>query len=345
MSIDYIYPNVKNPYYIVAPPYTRTSAGVRVLHLLCHSLNRKGHMAYLLFYPALPWRKRQVCPDLLTPILTPAIARSHFEKKQTPIMVYPETVAGNPFRSPCVVRYVMNFPGLLGGDKEYDSRELCFSYSRVLAEKTNAPGNILFLPATDTRIFNPGPTPQKRQGTCFYADKYKVAHKGKLFDITKNSVEITRNLAASQTPQEIADIFRRSELFFSYENTALATEAVLCGCPTVFLPNPHLTEIIAIKELGPEGMAWGADPAEISRAQKTVGQGAENYLKSYADYWRDLDRFIALTQEHVRNKVYHKRVYLPSFAYTIYCIIQDRSVWGFVKAAVRKLLKIARGID
>lgn len=342
--IDYIYPNVKNPYYIVAPPYTRTSAGVRVLHLLCHSLNRRGQTAYLLFYPALPWRKRLVAPDLLTPILTPFVVQSHFERGLSPIMVYPETVSGNPFNSPCVVRYVMNFPGLLGGDKEYDANELCYSYSQVLAKETHFPDNILFLPPTDTHIFYPEPEKNKRQGTCFYADKYKIAHKGKLFEITKDSTEITRNLPTSQSPQEIAALFRRSELFFTYENTALATEAVLCGCPTVFLPNPHLTEIIAIKELGADGMAWGAEPAEIERAKATVQRGAENYLGSYAEYWRALDRFILLTQEYAKDKNYPKPVYLPGFFYTVFCVIQDRTFWGFVKAAARKMIKVARGI-
>jgi hypothetical protein len=336
-----IYPDVGHPYYIVAPPYVRTSAGVRVMHLLCHSLNRRGQTAYVMLYPALPWRNDQVAPDLMTPILTPHVVRSHFRRGLTPIMVYPEVVSGNPFGGPCVVRYVLNFPGLLGGDKEYAPEELCFSYSQVLAVTTRSPDNILFLPATDTRVFYPAPEGQKRQGSCFYANKYKIAHKGALFDITKNSVEITRDLRSSQTPQEVADLFRRSEVFYVYENTALATEAVLCGCPAVFLPNPHLTEIIAAKELGPEGYAWGTDPAEIARAKETVGQGAENYLKTYAAYWRDLDRFIDMTQKHVEGKEYKIPTHLPNGFDTVRRMIRERGLWGFMKAAVRKLYKIA----
>ena len=242
-----IYPTVSNPYYIVAPPYVRTSAGIRVLHLLCHSLNKKGQMAYLLMYPAMPWRSHQIGPDLMTPVLTNDIVKSHFERGLAPIMVYPETIAGNPFKSPCVVRYVLNFPGLLGGDKEYAPSELCFSYGEVLAAHTRDPKNILFIPAVDTRIFYQPREAQERKGTCFYADKYQVAHKGKLFDITKDSLEITRDKPNSQSPKEIAEIFRRSELFYVYENTALAIEAVLCGCPVVFLPNAYLTDMVCWK--------------------------------------------------------------------------------------------------
>jgi hypothetical protein len=341
MNDNHIYPNVGHPYYIVAPPYVRTSAGVRALHLLCHSLNRRGKTAYVLLYPAVPWWPDAVAPDLMTPILTPRIVHSHFERGLTPIMVYPETISGNPFGSPCVVRYVMNFPGLLGGDKVYAPEELCFSYSKVLAKETRSLDNILFLPTTDTNIFYPAPEGQKRQGTCFYADKYKVAHHGTLFDITKDSVEITRDKPDSALPHEIAELFRRSELFYVYENTALATEAVLCGCPAVFLPNPHLTGIIAAKELGPEGYAWSADPVEVARAKATVGQGKKNYEACYARYWQDLDRFIALTQEHAQNKAYKSPIHLPSLPDVMRLMARERGLWGFAKIVVRKLYKLA----
>jgi hypothetical protein len=336
-----IYPDVDHPYYIVAPPYVRTSAGVRALHLLCHSLNRRGQTAYILLYPAMPWRDDQFAPDLMTPILTPHVVCSHFERGLTPIMVYPETVTGNPFGGPCVVRYVLNFPGLLGGDKVYAPEELCFGYSKILAKETRWPDNILFLPATDTRIFYPTPEGQKRQGTCFYADKYKIVHHGVLSDITKHSVEITRDKPDSQSPREIAELFRRSELFYVYENTALANEAVLCGCPAVFLPNPYLTEIIALKELGAEGYARSADPAEVAWAKATVGQGAKNYEACYARYWQDLDRFIALTREHAQTKAYKAPVELPSFPRTVQLVTQERGLRDFAKAAARKLYKLA----
>ncbi len=335
-----IYPAASNPYYIVAPPYVRTSAGIRVLHLLCHSLNRLGHTAYVLLYPAMPWRSNQIGPDLLTPVLNADIAKSHYERGLTPIMVYAETVAGNPFGSPCVVRYVLNFPGLLGGDKIYADNELCFSYGEVLAAHTRDKANILFLPAIDTRTYYPPEGKQKRSGTCFYADKYQVAHKGKLFDITKDSIEITRDKPDSQSPQEIADIFRRSELFYVYENTALAIEAVLCGCPVVFLPNEHLTDMIALKEIGKDGYAWGTDPQEIARAKATVAQGAQNYLKSYKQYWEDLGKFIAKTKAHVADKPYTNIISLPSSHETIWYSINDRGVKRFVKAVLRRIYKL-----
>ena len=293
-----IYPETGDPYYIVAPSYIGTSAGVRALHLLCHSLNVSGRSAYLLPDPASLHLPFHTHPDLLTPCLTEDRVRRHLELRKLPIVVYSEVVSGNPYGAACVVRYVMNFPGLLGGDKSYADDELCFGYSKSLAAAAGFPDNVLFLPAMDTRIFKPPPPTQRRSGACFYADKYRKVHGGRLYDITRGCVEITRDEPGSPTPEQIAALFQRSEVFFTYENTLLATEAVLCGCPAVFIPNPYLHEIISVNELGMEGYAWGTDADEIARAKATVAPGAQNYLRTFDVYWADLQRFITLTQEH-----------------------------------------------
>ena len=307
-----VFPTDATPYYIVAHPYSRVSAGIKCLHLLCHNLNLRGYPAYLLPLGELSeFSHEEACePDFLTPILTRRIARRHYETGRTPITVYPEIVSGNPYAAPCVVRYVLNFPGLLGGDKTFSSEELCFGYSKVLAESVARPENVLFIPASDTRIFHPGDTGAPRSGSCYYASKYKREHKGETFDATRDSVEITARMPNSQSPKEIAELFRRSEIFYTYENTALAIEATLCGCPAVFLPNPHLQSIIASEELGSDGVAWGDSPEEIKRAKDTVGAAIKNFEKAALDFHENLSKFIEKTQAHVQSKPYTSDQYL-----------------------------------
>lgn len=299
-------PPLRNPYYILAPRYMRTSAGMRALHLLCHTLNQRGQVAYLVLtsYSATP-----ICPDLLTPLLTPAIARYHHEKGLTPIVVYWEAITGNPLGAECVVRYVLNFPGLLGGTTTYDSSEILYGYSGVLAEAVGVPDNVLFVPTVDLAVFHPGPGDQKRSGRCFYAAKYKIVHGASVSDDVRDSVEITSTYPATQA--EIAELFRRSERFTCYENTALALEAILCGCPAVFIPNPHLSELIALRELGRDGCAWGTDSAEIARATSTVPLVYESYRRACENYWHQLDRFIQVTQDRVRALPYRRLIRLP----------------------------------
>ena len=285
-----------HPYYIVTPAYRRVSAGIRCLHLLCHNLNLSGQIAYLLQDPDPRNPEAMVTgTDLLTPVLTHKIATEHVARGQRPIVVYPETVKGNPFNAQIVVRYLLNFPGLLGGDHQYADDEICFAYSEVLGKAAGCDGNVLFIPPIDTSVFKPSSQEVERRGSCFYADKFRKVHGGTLHECTTNSAEILRNSPQDQSDVEIARLLHTSEVFYTYENTALAIEAVLCGCPAVFIPNPFLTSIIASAELGPEGYAWGTGAEEIGRAKATVRQGADNYLRKTAAFERQLQSFIDKT--------------------------------------------------
>lgn len=294
----------RHPFYIVAPPYTRLSAGVRVMHLLCHALNASGERAFIV--------TEKTDPTLLTPLLTDETIEAHYRKRLAPIAVYPETLAGNALNAPVVVRYVLNFPGLLGGDRAYPRGEICFGYSPELLSEQDASyrDNVLFLPVSDPAIFYPPQHDVVRRGSCFYAGKYKYFHGGKLLPITRNAVEIhgPRGSGPPQSSQEIADLFRRSEMFYCYENSSLATEAVLCGCPVVMLPNEFFTRRIAVDILGTDGIAWGDSPAEVERARRTVHRFRERYLALSAEFWSQLDRFISFTQSAARRTTYSEKV-------------------------------------
>jgi hypothetical protein len=300
-----VYPRKSNPYYIITPPYTRTSAGIKALHLLCHHLNLNGYPAYLIITDRGYTVNNELLthPDFLTPRLTQSIANYHFIDGRRPIVIYPEIIRGNPLKADCVARYILNFPGLLGGNTTYPETEFIFSYSKALAQHTNFPDNILFIPASNTDIYHPATEKITRSGSCFYAAKYQEVHRGELFQITKNSIEITRD-ESRFTPEVIANLFQECEVFYTYENTALAIEAALCGCPTVFLPNRHLDKIIASDELGQDGYAWGTDPEEIQRARETVALAFENYTKAVANFKQDLKKFINQTQVLSKTKSY-----------------------------------------
>lgn len=308
-DVDWLLQRGRHPYYIVTARYVRTSAGVKALHLLCHALNGMGERAHIVTYPSYP-PEFAVNPTLVTPLLTHNVVRSDFERGLCPITVYPEVIDGNVFCAPFVVRYLLNFPGVLGGNAKYPESELCVGYSESITKSVPQARATLFIPASDPVIFTPYPK-IRREGTCFYAGKYKYFHGGKLFSITKNSVEITRHKSDSQTAEQIAQIFRKSELFYCYENSALAIEAVLCGCPVVFLPNEYFDQVIAVQEHGWDGMAWGVNPQEIDRAKSTVDSGRMNYLRLYGLFREQLRNFVDLTQEEAGKHLYHKPMVIP----------------------------------
>jgi GT2 family glycosyltransferase/glycosyltransferase involved in cell wall biosynthesis len=276
---------VPSPYYIFAPDYRDDSAGVRVLHRLCDALNKVGHKAYI--------TAQQLSPKLNTPQLTAEVEQMHRNAGLTPITIYPEVVTGNPRKAPVVVRYLLNRPGLLAGDRLYADSELIFAYRQEFVP-AGMQTETLYLPTSDLNLFNPfGIDETQRKGTCFYTHRY-LKWGGRLSDVTSNSLELSPRHPRSL--QELAEIFRHSELLYAYESSALCREAMLCGCPVVYLPNEYLTQIPAHELFGTDGAAWGCDAEEIARAKATVGKVYDRYLELKAVFWQQLDGFIALTQ-------------------------------------------------
>jgi hypothetical protein len=231
----------------------------------------------------------------------------------------------------------------------FSDSDLIFAYSRELLEglREECRENVLYVPVSDTTVFFPPSTETNRAGACFYADKYKKVHKGKLFPITDGALEITRDEDSSQSPKQIAEIFRRSEVFYAYENTALSLEAVLCGCPVVLLPNEHFTHVIGRDTVGSFGIAWGTDPLEVQRAKDTVGLARENYLKVIDGFGSDLERFLRKTQEKASSVRYLSkisRIPLPviGFEYNTLSnrrLLKDSGLRGMVLFYVTALLE------
>ncbi len=339
-----IFPNYRGkPYYIYAPPYIRTSAGIKVLYILCHHLNLQGYEAYIIQYKKIYYPS----PSLYTPILSKEVYNLHRKNKLNPIVIYPETISSNPLNMTNIVRYFLNYPALLGGDKNINPSEINFAYSKLLANYISIPEDqVLFVPASDLSIFKPPGMNTIREGSCFYAGKYKYFHGGKLFEITKKSKEIIRGDINEPTPTEIAKIFQQSEIFYCYEDSALAIEAVLCGCPTVYLSNVFFNKgkPIAHFEIGEEGFAYRNDDQLIQRARNTVSQGMSNYIKSEKLFFKQLDNFINITQNlNGNSKIipYNKIKEKITIKYRINTIFSYYKINGFRKLII-KIYSFAR---
>lgn len=306
IGCSWLLPKKRHPYYVVTPQYTHRSAGIKALHMLCNALNRAGERAYIVTYPYSP-PERATDPGLLTPLLTNSVILHDYENGLTPIVIYPESVSGNLYEAPFVVRYVMNFPGLLGGDSTYSEDEFIVAYSQELATAVPNTRMSLFIPVSDPAIFTPAPR-VPRSGSCFYAGKYREVHGGKLSQVTRDSVEIHRQPPLAQAPEQFAALFRRSAVFYTYENTALVIEALMCECPVVFLPNPHLRKAIAARELGWDGISWGTDADAVARAKATVKQARENYLRTFSVFAQKLGVFVSRTQAEAAQVTYRSPV-------------------------------------
>ena len=300
----------KNPYYIYAPPYRSVSVGIKTLYLLCHHLNLKGENAFICCDSKISSNSEEfddVFYNLNIRFINNSIIEFHKNNSYNPIVIYSDTVDGNPINASNIVRYMMNYDGLLKKITK-DKNELNFAYSKNIAESLKLTDDkVLFIPASNPELFHPLKN-VKRNGSCVYLGKYFDYHKGEEKQITKQSTKIYRpeaiNLLKSFTTHsksEIRDLLQKSEICYLYENSAIALEAVLCGCPAVFIPNKFLKpqEVhLSRNELGIDGYALNSSKEEIERAKKTVAKGRKRYLENYKIFDKQLDNFINITKNN-----------------------------------------------
>jgi hypothetical protein len=304
VSENSLVPRVGHPFFIVAPAYTRSSAGITVLHMLCHHLNLLGESAFIVRYPP-QWSAVRSLPSyctlveqaefpggMLAPILTRNAIEFYHEKRLTPIVIYPE-VYDNPLGARFFGRYILNFPGkIVPGYK--DRENFSFAYTKTLADAVTAQypdrtatTDVLFVPTCDLEFWNPKGASAHRRGTCYYCAKMKDVHGEQPENVPEGSVEILRG--RSMRREQIRELFWNSEAFYCYEDTALAIEATLCGCPTVHVPNRHYSgSSLARNELGTDGSCLIREAGGLVRAQNTVARFRET-----------MRRHIALTPSHI----------------------------------------------
>jgi hypothetical protein len=223
----------------------------------------------------------------------PFVERVHAAAQVTPVTVYPEVVTGNPRKAPVVVRYLLNVPGHLAGETSYAASEILFAH-RPQFVPPSMRAEILWMPVTDLDLFNPfGVDPASRKERCVYAHRY-LERGGTLKEETQGCLELSQKNPRSLA--ELAELFRRSEILYSYEPSALCTQAMLCGCPVIYLPNDYMTVFPAADILGRDGAAWGTAPEEVARAKATVSRVFGTYQTMAEGFDAQLQTFIRITQ-------------------------------------------------
>ena len=305
---ELLFPGRRHPYYIVAPPYKRASAGVVTLHVLCHLLNRVGYPAYLAVWP--PARGMwgyQLAMDnkLITPVLNDEVLQSHFADGLTPITIYPETIEGNLLHAPFVVRYVLYYAGQLGGDRSYPRSEFVVAFSEKIKASLARCEGVISFPVADPLTFIPSTKPKKRTQNYYYAEKYlTVFHKKVPERVAQNARRISRDQPDSMTRGELVKALQSARFLYAFEDSAIIYEALLAGAAVIMMRNPHFHSTIAEYESGSAGIARDESAAEIRRALRTVG----DYPKSYARWMQtgveQVEAFIAATQERAQAVPY-----------------------------------------
>ncbi|CAM5789250.1 hypothetical protein CCAE64S_02347 [Castellaniella caeni] len=291
-----IFDKFRRPYYIYAPAYTHKSAGIRVMHLLCHYLNRMGEESYIY--------SEALSPNLWTPRLTAEIKKRHDMLGVQPIAVYPEVVHGNPFELACVVRYILNHIGLLGGPSNYLSSDLKFFYIEEYVDQETGidNANLLTVPVIDLGLFNNknNPFDSSRDLKVVYPGRFLEA-KEKYPDLFDGAVVITYEWPSTQ--EEIVKVLRKAKVLYSFANSAIIGEAVFCGCPVVMVDSPYTRRPVTYWN-GPSGdglfadlgIAWNDSQEVVEMAREQTKERYDIELVARDRFVGQLHSFIEKTQ-------------------------------------------------
>jgi hypothetical protein len=309
-----IYRKVTSPYYIFAPRWIDSSAGIKVLHYLCHALNQIGEEAYLVISDPYFRSQPRVNGKLDTPVLTKEQMQMHIRGKRNPIVIYSETIKGNPLHSTNVVRYLLNYSGTLGGNAVFPKTEFLTSFTRNIATDYSAKtgesiNTILFLPPIDSSdfVFNSIKEPFQ----LVYAGKYRSFIGAPLNVGEQSVIEIWRDGPKMQSREQVIKLLSKASVLYCFENSSIITEAILSGTPVLLVQSKFFEKVIAEHELGWGGMRFYGDANALTEAKNSLREGCENYHASESQFWQDLENFVFLTQTHFQASVPNLELKLP----------------------------------
>lgn len=270
---------------IFAPGYNEKSGGAIVIHRLCHLLNEAGREAYLvpMFHGHevsilnLAQVAAQVQAEMQNLLNSSFPLHPHFNTRKYDgnlnairdnddyIVIYPEIISGNPMGAKHVVRWFLHNPGYHTGQVAYAPGELYFRFSDATKEfqltGSHMSQHLLHLGYFPFDLYNQQGAAVERSGSAYM---FREGFERPLAHNLENSLRISSSYSHAQ----IADVFKRVKTFISYDTrTAYSELAVLCGCESVVMPEPGISE----EQWRPEvearsGIAYGFENLEKARA-------------------------------------------------------------------------------
>lgn len=236
---------------IWSPPLDQFSGGILALHKLYKNIKALGEECEL--------------THSMEPI----------SDVENTIVIYPEIIVGNPLQAKHVTRWILNTPGVIGGDGIYGPNDLIYKYANYFnAPDESRVSGILSAFETNLEIFQD--FGMQRDIKRSYAQK---KFKGEINE-PEDSVRID-GIPSKGGNRMLAHIFNTSQTFYNYDNASFhSVQAALCGCLSIIHDDGKITpqEWRKKSDCFRYGIAYGTSPREIKWAGETIGF-VRNYMK------------------------------------------------------------------
>ena len=296
--------------YIYTQRYDEKSGGTIVLHKLCSVLNELGYDAAL--YPCFEryhvdvnsyadrvqayleslyraWTVGFVRnPAFNTPVVKVGLFNGRPKLEDDCIVIYPESIYGNPLKAARVVRWLLHEPGFHGKRIGFGKNEIYFKFNDAVSNfefpgslTSDVPLKVIHYPLD---LYNEDGVAARRSGTAY------CLRKGKGKEIVHDLHDSI--LIDDLSHAEVAKIFKRVKRFVSYDTlTAYSIFAVLCGCESVVVPD----EGVSKEQWYPDpkdryGISYGFD--ELAEAATTANLVTEHVVNEERQCVESVRRFV-----------------------------------------------------
>ena len=191
----------------------------------------------------------------------PKLLWKHFDIDQT-VVICGEALKGVPFDAKHVVRWIMNTPGVCGGDGLYSESDHIFQYHPwyPVNEKYKIRG---LLTAIDLdhqlKTYQNKNMPERKGGAYLVRKGRDKKHNQHPADFVHADP-----LLEKMTDEEATDFFNSIETFISYDDmTFISVQAALCGCKSIIIPGEDDRSEENLKKINRiNGVAYGFDDQE-----------------------------------------------------------------------------------
>lgn len=311
-QIDSNYAN-KIKIVIYAPPIHDECGGIMVLYNLLQTINsiNNDNIIGLVYSYDHKTYQNNFCNLFFNP----------FWMDDKTIVIYPETITGNPLGAKHVVRWILLDLGLEVSSyhyKNWNKNDIVYHWEPSNLKNTKQLVNIWINPLIKNYQLN------IRSINCYSFKKMQWIPQT-LNTIKLESYHKTEDINIDKiSTKEAINIFNKSKLFYCYDpNTFFSIMAPLCGCVTVLHPLNHLTKSqyfnsrILCHKSGfcyDAGIAYGNSQEEISIALSSINDAKDQfdylielYKDTVNDFLSDIEHMVddgVIPNNTVRNIYY-----------------------------------------
>jgi hypothetical protein len=247
---------------IITFQYDWRSGGVMALNLLAKMLREQGHEVTGVGTARSPHFNVVLFQDA-----------HKIAQRDDVWTIYPEVISGNPLNAKNVVRWVMYYSGVQGGDKEYDDSEVVMTYHDTFVQGTKYEGApILHIRDSQANVFQDlgmqrtidGILIKKGHATFEQRkQKYVMPYAEQLLNV----VVVDDELQRIADMQQLNLLYNRMRYFISFDcETYHSVMAAMAGCTSIIVPQDGVTKDQIIEDFK-YGIAYGFN--DIPQAEQT----------------------------------------------------------------------------